>query len=189
MYGFWTGHSPTRNKRWTQDSMRLTHLPARGFLGKLGAGPQGMGRLGVGARARWRLGSGQGLLHPSIYPEGCTPTSFSKVMTIPTIREPSPSIPSARVLLFFRTVSPRITVHRMPPSLRLWPKPRKGGPRSKGPKHLPEEKDNRAGRLILQNPLSLSWDFTAPKENHLQGERCCPRTPGGRSLGARLWRA
>lgn len=88
-YGFWTGHSPTRNKRWTQDSMRLTHLPARGFLGKPGAGPRGMGHLGVGARARRRLGFGQGLLHPSIYPEGCTPTSFSKVMTIPTIREPS----------------------------------------------------------------------------------------------------
>ena len=99
-------------------------------------------------------------------------------MTIPTIRERSPSIPSARVSLFFRTVSPRITVHRTPPSLCLWPKPRKGGPRSKGSKHLPEEKDNQAARLVLQNPLSLSWDFTALKENHLQGERCCPRTPG-----------
>lgn len=77
-----------------KDSNGLTHLPARRFLGKLGAGPQGMGCLEVGAQAsaRQMLGSGQGLFHPSIYPEGWTPTSFSKVMTIPTIREHSPSI-------------------------------------------------------------------------------------------------
>ena len=114
-----------------KESARLTHIPARGFLGKPGAGPQGMGRLGEGTQARQRLGSGQGLLfHPSISLEGWTPTSFSEVMTIPTIREPSPSIPSAGVSLSFGTVSLRISVHRTPPSLCLWPKPRKGVPRS-----------------------------------------------------------
>lgn len=176
-----------------KESVRLTHIPARGFLGKPGAGPQGMGCLGVGARARRRLGSGQGLLfHPSIYLEGWTPTSFSKVTTIPTIREPSLSIPSAGVSLFFGTVSPRITVRRTPLSLCLWPKPWKGVPRSKGPKHLPEEKDKRAARLILQNPLLRKLGFHGTERKSpfctvLWG-RCCPHIPGRRSLGARLWR-
>ena len=176
-----------------KESVRLTHIPARGFLGKPGAGPQGMGCLGVGARARRRLGSGQGLLfHPSIYLEGWTPTSFSKVTTIPTIREPSLSIPSAGVSLFFGTVSPRITVRRTPLSLCLWPKPRKGVPRSKGLKHLPEEKDKRAARLILQNPLLRKLGFHGTERKSpfctvLWG-RCCPHIPGRRSLGARLWR-
>ena len=93
-----------------------------------------------------------------------------------SVSESSDHRNSAGVSLFFRTVSPKITVHRTPPSLCLWPEPRKGVPRSKGPKHLPEEKESRAGRLILQILFSMSWGFRALKENH--PSRCCPHTPG-----------
>lgn len=61
---------------------------------------------------------------PNIYPEGWTRTSLSTVMTISTIQELSlhgPSLGTAflqkptRVCLFFRTVTPKSTVHRMHP--------------------------------------------------------------------------
>lgn len=68
--------------------------------------------------------------------------------------------------------------------------PRKKAVQGQRPRALClKEKDNRAGRLILQNPLSLSWDFTAPKKTTCKEGAAIPAPqrplPGGTTLAGR----
>lgn len=141
MHGFWTGHSPTRNKRWTQDSMRLTHLPARGFLGKLGAGPQGMGRLDYGCSG-----------HGGCLDKASSTPAFTRRMHTDILFQGHHHSHNQRPSLLF--LSKGVILQNSQPENHsaqdalispLVAKAPERRSRSKGPEHLPEERTTELG--------------------------------------------
>lgn len=126
--------------------------------------------------------SGQRPPPPQHLPGGLHRHPFPKVITIPTIREPSPPIPSAKGVIILPEQSARESQCT-------------GCPHLSACGQSPERRSKRQRpRALWKRTAELGGSFSEPsihlagisqhrkKTTCKGGERCYPRTPGGRSL-------